>query len=386
MDFELAEDQKILQQTVRDFAKKEIAPVVDADDKTHKFQREIVTQMGELGFFGCPIPEEYGGNDMGFLSHVIVCEEISRVSSSLGAAFNMQTMGTSRTILEYGTEEQKKKYIPKLVSAEWLGCFAITEPDTGSDTASMTSTAVKDGDSWVLNGTKTWITYSEVSDVGVIFAYTDRSAKHRGMSAFIVDMHTPGITTSGIDEKLGWHSAPTGEIVLENARIPEGNLLGNLGQGFAIMMADFNNTRLTAAARAIGSCQTFIDEAVKYATQREQFGQQIGQFQMVQEVIGRMIVETEAARLLVYRCAGQKDQGMLNNTLETSMAKYYASDVASRAADDALRVLGAWGWSSDYPVERHLRDAKLHQILEGSANIHKMIIATDALGYRKANR
>lgn len=386
MDFRLTEELVILRKTVRDFVDREIAPVVNEDEKAHRFQRELVSRMGALGFLGCPIPEEYGGNDMGFLAHAIACEEIARVSGSLRAAFNMQTMGTSLLIINFGTEEQKKKYVPKLVNAEWLGCFAITEPNAGSDTAAISTVAIKEGDFYRLNGTKTWISYAPVADVGVFFAYTDRKQKYKGLSAFIVDMKSPGISIRSLDDKMGWHASPTGEVFLEDVKIPADCLLGQEGMGFKIMMSDLNNTRLTASAGAIGASQGLIDEAVKYSRQRIQFGQEIGQFQMVQEMIARMIVETEAARLLVYRCANQKDQGMQNNTLETSMAKYYSCDVASRVADMALQILGAYGYSGEYPVERYLRDAKLYQILEGSANIHKMIIATDALGYRKANR
>ncbi len=386
MDFELPEEYKALQKTVREFARKEIAPSVTADERARRFPREIVTKMGELGFFGCPIPEEYGGNNMGFMAHVITCEEIARVSCSLGVSFNTQTMGTSRTILEFGAVEQKRKYIPKLVSAEWLGCFAITEPEAGSDVAAMRTTAAKEADHYLIKGTKTWISFAQVADVGIIFAYTEPKLKHQGMSAFILNMHAPGVSCSPDQEKLGWRAAPTAEIYLDGVRVPTKNLLGQPGQGFRIMMRCLDNIRLTAAARAVGNCQAIIDESLKYATQRVQFGQQIGRFQMIQESIARMVVETEAARLLTYRCAAQKDKGILNNTRETSMAKYFASEVVSRMADEAFKIMGAYGCSGQYPVGRLLRDAKLHQVLDGSTNIHKLIISTDALGYRKANR
>jgi glutaryl-CoA dehydrogenase (non-decarboxylating) len=386
MYFDLTDDQKALQQTVRDFCRREVIPVIAADEKAHRFQRELVSQMGQLGFFGCPIPEKYGGNGMGYLAHALVCEEIARVSGSLRAGFNMQTMLTARTILKFGSEKQRQTLIPKLVSAELLGCFAITEPNAGSDAGSLKTTALKKGDSYILNGSKTWITYATVADLGVFFAYTDPSKRYKGMSAFLVDMHTPGVSTKLIEEKLGWHACPTGEVFLEDVAVPKESLLREEGYGFPIMMMDLDGSRLTAASGALGVCQAFLDESIKYATQREQFGQKIGQFQMIQDVIAQMVVETEAARLLVYRCAAQKDQGKENNTLETSIAKYYACDAASRLADMALRILGAYGYSGEYPVERYLRDAKLYQLLEGSANIQKLIIAQDALGYRKANR
>jgi glutaryl-CoA dehydrogenase (non-decarboxylating) len=293
-------------------------------------------------------------------------------------------MGTSMTILKFGNEEQKKKYIPKLVSAEWLGAFAITEPNAGSDVASMKTTAVEKGDHFVLNGTKTWITYATVADVAVMFAYTDRSLKHKGMSAFVMDMKSPGISTPEIADKFGWHACPTGEVIMEDVKVPKENMLGKTGQGFAIVMADLDCTRLSCAAGAVGVAQACIDACVKYCNEREQFGQLIGNFQMNQEVIADMVVGTEAARLLTYRCAVQKDQGR-RNTLETSMAKYFATENGVRAADQAIKLFGAYGISGEYPAERYYREAKIYQIVEGAANIQKTIIGLDALGYRRAN-
>lgn len=385
MDFTIPKELRTMQEMARDFLKKEVLPRVKEDEKNHRFPRELVKRMGELGFFGCPIPEEYGGSNTGYLAHTLLCEEISRVCGPLRAGFNMQTMGTSLEILTFGSEEQKRRYIPKLVSAEWLGCIGITEPDAGSDVAAMKTTAVKKGDHYILNGSKTWITYAQVADVGIIYAYTDKSLKHRGISAFIVEMNTPGITTTAIEEKMGWHSCPTGEIILQDVKVPQENLLGEEGKGFLYVMKGLSNTRLTAAAGAVGGAQGLLDETIKYAKERVQFGQPIGQFQMVQDMIARMVVEIEAARLLTYKVAVLKDQKITCN-LEVSIAKYYSCDVASRVADLALQVLGAYGYSAEYPVERYLRDVKLYQILEGSANIHKMIIANDALDFKKANR
>jgi glutaryl-CoA dehydrogenase (non-decarboxylating) len=385
MDFKIPEELVTMQEMARDFVKKEVLPRVNEDERNHRFPRETVRKMGELGFFGCPIPEEYGGSNTGYLAHTLLCEEISRVSGALRAGFNMQTMGTSLEILTFGNEEQKRMYIPKLVSAEWLGCIGITEPDAGSDMAGMKATAVRKGDEYILNGSKTWITFAQVADVGIIYAYTDKSLKHRGISAFIVDMHTPGISTVPIEEKMGWHSCPTGEIIFQDVKVPAKNLMGEEGKGFMYVMKGLTNTRLTAASGAVGGAQGLVDESVKYAKERVQFGQPIGQFQMVQEMIARMVVEVEAARLLTYKVAVMKDQNISCN-LEISIAKYYSCDVASRVADLALQILGAYGYSGEYPVERYLREVKLYQILEGSANIHKMIIANDALDFKKANR
>ncbi len=385
-DVELTEEHIMLRDMARKFADREIAPVVDKDENEHRFQRELVTQMGELGFFGCPVPEEYGGNAMGYLAHAIVTEEIGRVSGSLRVAFNMQTMGTSLSILKWGSEELKQKYIPALVSAKILGCFGITEPDAGSDTAAMTTTAVRDGDEYVLNGRKMWITWCPVADMAVIFAMTDKKAAHRGMSAFVMDMDLPGVSTIAIKEKLGIWACPTGEIIMEDVRIPVGNRLGEEGKGFGYLMQELISTRLSAAAGAVGTCQAALDEAIKYANERRQFGKAIGEYQMVQEVIARMVVETEAARALVWRCAIQKDRGLVSNMRETVLAKFYACRAADEVPNLALEVLSAYGYSNEYPIARILRDGKVYKILEGATNIMKMILAQDALGIKKANR
>jgi glutaryl-CoA dehydrogenase (non-decarboxylating) len=385
MSFEFSDEVRAIKDMAAKFAQKEILPTVAESEKKHEFQRDLVRKMGELGFYGCPLPEEYGGSGLGFLAHAVVTEEISKVSGSLRAPFNMQTMGTAREIYQYGNEAQKKKYISRILSGEFLGCIGITEPNAGSDVGAIKTKAVKKGDFYVLTGSKNWITYAQVADVGIIYAYTNPAVKYKGLTAFIVEMKWPGIKNGPTAEKLGWNACPTGEIFFEDVQVPAENLLGEEGRGFEYVMGSLDNTRLTAAAGAVGVSQGLIDEAVNYAKAREQFGKPIGQYQMVQEELARMIVETEAARLLTYRCGWQKDKGV-RNTLETSMAKYYSCDVASRVADGALRILGAYGYSAEYPVERLFRDAKLYQILEGSANIHKMIIANDALGYRKANR
>ncbi|MCA1960083.1 MAG: acyl-CoA dehydrogenase family protein [Desulfomonile sp.] len=385
-DVELTEEHIMLRDMVRKFADREIAPVADRDENDHRFQRELVNGMAELGLFGCPIPEEYGGNGMGYLAHAIVTEEIGRVSGSLRVAFNMQTMGTALSIYKWGSEELKRKYIPELMSARMLGCFGITEPDAGSDTAAMATTAVRDGNHYIINGRKMWITWCPVADMAVIFAMTDRKAKHKGMSAFVMDMHSPGVNTIDIKDKLGLWACPTGEIIMEDVKVPAGNLLGEENRGFGYLMQELASTRLTAAAGAVGTCQAAVDEAIKYATERKQFGKPIAEFQMVQEVIARMVVETEAARALVWRCAIQKDRGLINNVRETVIAKFYACRAADEVPNLGLEVLSAYGYSNEYPIARILRDGKVYKILEGATNIMKMIIATDALGIKKANR
>ncbi|MDR3568492.1 MAG: acyl-CoA dehydrogenase family protein [Syntrophobacteraceae bacterium] len=385
-DVELSEDLIILRDTVRKFADKEIAPHVDEDEKNHRWQRDLVDKMAELGLFGCPVPEEYGGNGMGYLAHAIVTEEIGRVSGSLRVGFNMQTMGTSMSILKWGSEELKRKYIPDLVSAKKIGCFGITEPDTGSDTASMSSTAVRDGDHYILNGRKMWITWSPVADVCVVFAMTDKAAKHKGMSVFVMDMDLPGVSTVAIKDKLGIWACPTGEVIMEDVRVPASYRLGEEGKGFQYLMKELISTRLSAAAGAVGTCQAALDESIKYANERRQFGRPIAEYQMVQETIARMVAETEAARALTWRCAIQKDRGMVNNMRETCLAKFYASRAADEVPNLGLDVLSAYGYSNEYPMARILRDGKVYKILEGATNIMKMILATDALGIKKANK
>jgi glutaryl-CoA dehydrogenase (non-decarboxylating) len=386
MDFQLSEEHKAIQEMARKFAETEIAPYADKWDEEHYFPRELVLKMGELGFYGCIIPEEYGGTNSGFLAMTLITEEISRASSSLRVTFNMQSCGTAYTIYRYGSEELKRKYIEKLISGEWLGCFGITEPNAGSDVMAMKTTAIDKGDHFLVNGSKTWITNAHVADVCILYAYHDKDAGSKGLSAFVVDLKTtPGITTRPLD-KMGTRSSPTGEIVFEDAKVPKGNLLGSLGDGVKIVFSSLNQTRLSCAAGGVGLAQACLDVAIKYCNERVQFGQPVGQFQMNQELIANMAVEIEAARLLTYKAAWQKDQGQLGNTLETSYAKYFAGEVVARAAHSTMKILGAYGYSTEYPVARFYRDAVLYQIVEGTANIQKMIIALDRLGIRKANR
>ena len=385
-DVELTEEHRMLRETVRKFADNEIAPRADKDENEHRFQRDLVEQMAELGLFGCPVPEQYGGNEMGYLAHAIVTEEIGRASGSLRVAFNMQTMGTALSVLKWGQEDVKQKYIPALMSAKMLGCFGITEPDAGSDTAAMSTTAVRDGKHYVMNGRKMWITWAPVADMAIVFAMTDKKAKHKGMSAFVMDMDSPGVSTIEIKDKLGLWACPTGEIIMEDVRVPAGNLLGEEGAGFGYLMKELISTRLSAAAGAVGTCQAALDVSIKYANERNQFGRPIADFQMVQEVIARMVAETEAARALVWRCAIQKDRGLVNNMRETVLAKYYACRAADEVPNLGLEVLSAYGYSNEYPIARILRDGKVYKILEGATNIMKMIIAADALGIKKANR
>jgi len=383
VDFKLSEELVAIRDLARDFAQKEIAPIVEEDEKVGRFRPEIVRKMGDLGFFGVVMPEEWGGTNMGLLASVIITEEIARVSASYGLPFNMQTLGPGLTLLKHGTEEQKQKYLPGLISGELMGCFAITEPNSGSDVASMKTTATEEEDCFVLNGQKMWISNAEVADMGLVYAYTDRSKGAKGISCFAVDFrNTPGITRPKIENKLGLHCAPCGEIIFDNARIPKSALVGERGEGFKICMWQLDNTRLSCAARAVGVARGCLEESVKYANERTQFGQPIADFQMIQDQIAQMAVEVDAARLLVWRAAYNRDQGA-RNTLEVSMAKYFSAETANKAAGEAMKIHGSYGYSSEYPVERYFRDAKSYQVVEGTSNIQKVIIAGFALGKRK---
>jgi glutaryl-CoA dehydrogenase (non-decarboxylating) len=387
MDFSLPEELEMLRDMVRDFANEKIAPFADEWDEKHYFPyEEVVKPMGELGLFGTVIPEQYGGSEMGWLAAMIVTEEIARASSSLRVQINMQTLGCAYTIFTYGSDELKQKYIPKLVSAEYVGGFAMTEPDAGSDVMAIKSKAEDKGDHWLLNGSKTWISNADVADAMVYYAYTDREGASKGLSAFIVELKNfNDVRTTALD-KLGSRSSPTGEIYLTDTQVPKENILGKPGDGAKILFGSLNQTRLSAAAGGIGVAQACLEEAIKYCNERKQFGKLIGEYQMNQDLIAQMSAEIEAARLVVYKAAWVKDQGRLNNGLDVAQAKYLAGEVATKSANYAMRILGAYGYSTEYPVARFFRDAPTYSMVEGSSNICKWIIALDQLGIRKANR
>lgn len=387
MDFQPSKELAMLRKAVREFATKKIAPHADQWDQEHYFPyEEAIKPMGELGFFGTVIPEAFGGEEMGWLAAMIVTEEIARASSSLRVQVNMQVLGCAFTIFTYGNEELKSRYIPGLCRADLIGGFAITEPDAGSDVMAMVSVAQDKGDHWLINGSKTWISNADVADVLIYYAYTDPDAGAKGLSAFVIEPKAfNGIKTTRLD-KMGSFSSPTGEVFLDNTRVPKANLLGRAGDGAKIVFGSLNQTRLSAAAGAVGVAQACLDASIKYCNQRKQFGKAIGEFQMNQDLIAQMATEIEAARLLVYKAAWVKDQGQLNNGLDVAMAKYFAGEAVSKAANYAMRILGAYGYSTEYPVARFYRDAPTYTMVEGSANICKWIIALDQLGVRKANR
>lgn len=382
MVFELSEEQRIVQEQALRFAEKEIQPTVEEDERNHLFRPERVRQMGELGFFGCGVPEQYGGNGMGLLESVLIAEQIARVSPSWRLPFNMQNLGPALTVCQFGNAEQKEKFIPEWVSGQKLGFFAITEPNAGSDVSGMTTTAKDMGDHWQLNGQKMWISNASVGDAGLVYAYTDKGKKYQGMTCFIVDLkQSGGVTTRAIETKLGLHCAPTGEIVFERAVVPKDAVVGKVGEGFKICMWMLNNTRLGCSAGALGVSGACVDLSVKYANERTQFDQPISKFQMVQAQIAEMVAEHEAAQLLVYRAAYLKDRGKPSQ-LQTSVAKLFATEAAVHAANEAMKIFGSYGFSTEYPIERYYRDAKSLQIVEGTSNIQKLIIAGIACGHQ----
>jgi glutaryl-CoA dehydrogenase (non-decarboxylating) len=385
MEFALSEELQMVRDMAKDFAEREILPNIEDDEKNHRFRPELVKKMGELGFFGTIVPEEYGGNpELGFLGMAVMAEEVARVSASWGLPFNMQTVGPATILLKFGNDEQKKKYLPGLVSGELLGCFAITEPNSGSDVASMKTTARKTDDGYVFNGQKMWISNAQVADMAIVFAYTDTETKpkHKGMSCFVIDMKgNPGIEAKAIETKLGLFCTPTGEIAFSDAKVPLDTLVGEEGDGFKQCMTMLDRTRISCGARAVGVARACLEEAVKYAQERTQFGKPIAEFEIIQDELAQMSVRYEAARLLVHRAAWLMDQGA-RCTKEISTAKYYAAEAAVDNANEAMKIFGSYGYSSEYPAERYLRDSKSYQVVEGTSNIQKVIIASYVLGKR----
>jgi glutaryl-CoA dehydrogenase (non-decarboxylating) len=341
--------------------------------------------MGRMGFLGSAFPAAVGGVEAGFLAHAIVCEEFSREWSSLRSLFNMNGMTCPMSILRWGTDEQRGRFVPPLIAGEVVGLFALTEPDVGSDVAGITTRAERKGDVYVLNGSKTWITHATVFDVGVVVARTGTTAsRHRGLSAFIVERDFPGISAVEIS-KMGHHGSPTGTLTFSDVVVPTSHRLGQEGEGFKIAMQALDRGRLSVSAGAVGVAQACLDESIRYARTRRQFGQEIGQFQMVKDKIAQMAAWVETARLLVHRLAGLFDAGQ-QPTYEAAMAKYVAAEAAVLAASLAEEVHGSYGYSEEMTVARLYRDARMYQSGEGTANVLKLVIANHVLGYKTAGR
>ncbi|MEE9584658.1 MAG: acyl-CoA dehydrogenase family protein [Candidatus Brocadiales bacterium] len=384
MDFELTPEQKAVKEMARRFAEREIIPVARENDRKCRFPHEIIKKMAPLGLVGGPVPEKYGGAGLDFTSHAIITEEIGRACSSVRTTLSVQVSLVELCILNWGTEEQKQKYLPPLCRGEMIGCFALTEPGAGSDAANQSTRAVPAGDDWVLNGAKTWISNAGVADLAIVIARTgtDDREKHEGLTAFLVECKkTKGFTTRDIENKLGLRSSNTAEIFLEDCEVPGPAVLGAVGQGFKVALSGLDNGRFSVAAGCVGISQACIDAGVKYAKERVQFDRPIGSFQLIQDMVARMVTDTEAARLLVYKAADVKNKGK-RGTLETSIAKYFASEAALRAANMAVQIHGGYGYSDEFPVERYLRDARVATIYEGTSEIQKLIIGRDVLGLR----
>jgi butyryl-CoA dehydrogenase len=379
LDFQLTDEQRLISETAREFADKEIAPRVRDNDRAGRFDRELASMLGEMGYLGAPVSEEYGGRSLDYLSYALIVEQVGRADSSARTVVSVQTSLVAGSIERWGTEEQKQEWLPRLCSGEALGCFALTEPDAGSDPASLRTRAKKTDSGWTITGNKMWISMGNVSELALVFAQTDPEKKHKGLACFMVPTSTDGYGSQEIHGKLGLRSSDTAEISLDDVEVPDDALLGEVGDGFKIAMSSLDNGRYSVAAGCVGICDGCVDASVAYAKERKQFGVPIASFQLVQELIADMIVKRDAARLLVYRAGGLKDRGE-RNTVETSIAKYYATEAAVECANSAIQVHGGSGYVDDYPVERYLRDARVTTLYEGTSQIHKLIIGRDATG------
>lgn len=374
MDFKLTKEHEMIRTMVREFAETEIKPIVPDYDETQEFPWETVKKMADLNLLGLIFPPEYGGAGVGYISYAIAVEEVSRVCGAHGITVAAHNSLCSNHIYISGTEEQKQKYLTPLAKGAKIGAWGLTEPAAGSDAGATETTAVLDGDEWVLNGQKTFITHGSVADTAVIIAATDKSKGHKGISSFIVDCDTPGYSTGTKENKLGLRCSDTAEIVMEDCRIPKSNLLGNIDGAFKDVLAVLDGGRISIAAMALGIGQGAFDESVKYAKEREQFGRPIAKFQAIQWMIADMATELDAARLLTYRAGYLKDKDM-PVTKEAAMAKMYASEVGMRACTKAIQIHGGYGYTKDYPVERFFRDVKLCEIGEGTSEIQRLVIA-----------
>ncbi|HHY61232.1 MAG TPA: acyl-CoA dehydrogenase [Clostridia bacterium] len=378
MIFKLTEEQEMIRKTVRDFAEKEVAPKAAAMDAAEEYDYSLWDKMAELGFCGIPFPEEYGGAGMDNMCYAIAIEELSRVCASTGVLVSAHTSLCSWPIYAFGTEEQKKKYLVPLASGRKIGAFGLTEPGAGSDAGAISTSARLDGDEYVLNGTKIFITNGKVADIYVVIASTDKSKGHRGTAAFIVEKGTPGFTFGKKEQKMGIRASATYELIFENCRIPKENMLGQDGQGFKIAMQTLDGGRIGIAAQALGIAQGAYEQALSYSKVREQFGKPIGTFQGMSWMLADMATRIEAARMLVYRAAYLKDAGEPYSK-EAAMAKLYASECAMWVTTKAVQVFGGYGYTREYPVERMMRDAKITEIYEGTSEVQRIVIAANIL-------
>jgi alkylation response protein AidB-like acyl-CoA dehydrogenase len=378
VEFEYTPEQVQLRREVREFAAAEIAPHVSEWDENQTFPLEVIKKLGKLGYMGAIFPEAYGGAGLGYIEYSIIIEELSRVDGSVGIILAAHTSLCSNHIFKAGTEEQKQKYLPKLASGEWIGCWSLTEPEAGSDAAGTRSTAVRDGDCWVLNGSKTFTTNAHYADVCVAMAMSDRAAAQHGISAFILEKTTPGFRAGKKENKLGLRASATGEVIFSNCRVPQSQLLGKQGEGFVDSLRILDGGRVSIAALSIGMAQGAYDAALKYSKLRKQFGRPISEFQAIQHKLVDMAMKIDASRLLTYKAASMIDAGK-RVTRESSMAKLFSSEAAVWIANEAVQIHGGYGFIKDYPVEKFYRDVKLCTIGEGTSEIQRLVIARQLL-------
>lgn len=374
----LSEVQEMVQRTAREFTNNEIKPVAATNDREHRFPKEIVNKMGELGFMGMMVPQEYEGGGTDTLSYAIAVEEISKGCAATGTIMLDNNSLACGPIKSFGTEEQKKHYLSEIASGRKLGCFMLSEPESGSDAASIKTTAVLDGNHYILNGTKSWVTNGAEAEIAVVFASTDSSLKHKGISAFIVDMNTSGIEVGKLEEKLGIRASSTAQIFFEDCKVPASNLLGNEGEGFRIALHILDAGRISVAAQAVGIAQAALDASVSYSKERKAFGKPISDFQGLQFMMADMATRVEASRLLVWQAAIMKDKGVKFGK-QSAMAKLYAAETAMWVTTKAIQIHGGYGYTTDYPVERYFRDAKITEIYEGTSEIQRIVIARELL-------
>jgi alkylation response protein AidB-like acyl-CoA dehydrogenase len=380
MDLALTDEQRLVKETARAFTDNEIVPRARDNDRNAHFDTELVAKLAEQGYLGAIVPLQYGGAGLDYLSYGLVVEEIGRGDSSMRTVVSVQTSLVCSAIVRWGTEEQKQRYLPKLCSGEWLGCFGLTEPDTGSDAANQRTRARRTDSGWVINGAKMWISMGNVANLALIFAQTDPEKAHKGLACFLVETDgNEGYQPQEIHGKLGLHGSDTAAISLSDCEVSEDAMLGEVGDGFKIAMTSLESGRYSVAAGCVGICQGCVDYSVDYAKERRQFGRPIASFQLVQAMLADMKVETDAARMLVYRAAYLKDTGQPNST-ETSVAKLYATEAANRCATTAIQVLGGSGYVDDHPVERYFRDVRVTTLYEGTSQIQKLIIGRALTG------
>jgi alkylation response protein AidB-like acyl-CoA dehydrogenase len=378
VQFELSEEERMIQQTARDFANAEIAPVADENSATGTFPVDIIKKLGELGFMGMLVPEAYGGTDLGNFCLVLALEEVNRACASTGVTMSVHNSLTCGSLVKYGHEAQKKKYLPKLASGEFIGAYALTEPGSGSDAASLTSSAVKDGNEYILNGTKSFISTGADADLFTVMVRTDPEQRTRGITAFLLEPGMAGFEIGKKEDKLGLRASSTVQIMFEDMRVPAEQILGEEGLGFTIAMNSLDGGRIGIASQAVGIGQACLDASIAYAKEREQFKQPIGNFQSIQWKIANMAMKTQAARLLVYQAARLKDAGR-PHSIEASMAKLFASEACNEAAREAVQIHGGAGYTTDFPVERYFRDAKATEIYEGTSEIQRILISRTLL-------